>query len=137
MTYNGVPTEPDDQWRGMEAAVVNLSLNGACRPDRSTDCSKERSRGRSQSLVVKTGKNVLMPEVGTASEVALAVGDMGQDDMYIEGLSLRRGFASEFVAMLEVGTIYLVRFSTHRRFSSVELASFSDTVPNSDVSLVT
>ena len=60
-------------------------------------------------MVIKAGKNVLMPEVGTASEVALAVGNMGRDDMYIEGLSLRRGFASEFVAMLEVGTSLLFR----------------------------
>lgn len=99
MAYNGVPTESDENWRGVE--VANGSLNGAHRPDRSKDGSKNRSR--SQSLVLKAGKNVLMPEVGTASEVALAAGDMGRDDMYIEGLSLRRGFASEFVAMLEVG----------------------------------
>ena len=115
MAYNGVPIESDEDWRGMEGGVVSVSLNGMHRPD--------RLRGRSQSVILKAGKNVLMPEVGTASEVAMAVGDMGQDDMYIEGLSLRRGFASEFVAMLEVGClfVYVKRWaeclvpSAHRR----------------------
>lgn len=62
---------------------------------------------RSQSLVLKAGGNVLVPEVGTASDqVALASGYGGEaaaDDLYMEGISIRRGFASEFIELLEVG----------------------------------
>lgn len=50
---------------------------------------------------------MLVPEVGTASDqVALASGYGGEastDDLYMEGISIRRGFASEFIELLEVG----------------------------------
>lgn len=101
MAYNGVPTESDKDLQSLEGAVLSVSLKGTPPPD--------PNRKRSQSLVIKAGKNVLMPDVGTASEVAMAAGDMGRDDMYIEGISLRRGFASEFVAMLEVTVFGLPR----------------------------
>lgn len=61
---------------------------------------------RSKSLTnVKGAGNVLVPEVGTASyHVALASGsgEAAADDLYMEGISLRRGFAAEFIAHLEV-----------------------------------
>ena len=59
---------------------------------------------------MKAGDGVLVPEVGTASaQVALASGYGGEaamDDLYIEGLSIRRGFASEFIELLEVGGVW-------------------------------
>lgn len=70
------------------ATAVTLSLNDDGPPIKSP-------RVRSKSLIFKP--KMLVPEVGRASDVAT-----GFDDMYIEGTSLRRGFASEFVAMLEV-----------------------------------
>lgn len=64
---------------------------------------------RSKSLTVKLGDNVLVPEVGTASDqVALASGggEAAMDDLYMEGISIRRGFASEFMALLEVSRVH-------------------------------
>lgn len=51
---------------------------------------------------------LLVPEVGTASDqVALASGggEAATDDLYMEGISIRRGFASEFIALLEVRAV--------------------------------
>eukprot|EP00752_Nemacystus_decipiens_P005590 g5059.t1 len=84
---------------GEAGAVVTVGLNG-------TPSAKSSSpRVRSQSLTIKAGGNVLVPEVGTASDqVALASGYGGEaatDDLYMEGISIRRGFASEFIELLE------------------------------------
>ncbi len=67
-------------------------------------------RRRSKSLTMKVGHKMLVPEVGTASDqVALASGYGGEaraamatDDLYMEGINIRRGFASEFMEHLEV-----------------------------------
>ncbi|CAM9976758.1 unnamed protein product [Pylaiella littoralis] len=79
-------------------AVLSFSLKGA------SPKFHKSPRGRSKSLTVKLGDNVLVPEVGTASDqVALASGggEAAMDDLYMEGISIRRGFASEFMALLE------------------------------------
>lgn len=65
---------------------------------------------RSKSLTMKAANKValLVPEVGTASDhVALASGggEAAMDDLYMEGISIRRGFASEFIALLEVRAV--------------------------------
>jgi len=75
-------------------------------------------RRRSQSLTIKVGRKdkILVPEVGTASDqVALASGyggeakaGMAADDLYMEGISIRRGFASELAwhGMAWIGAIW-------------------------------
>lgn len=59
-------------------------------------------RGRSKSL--KHVTKILMPEVGTASELTASQGHPGTvaDDLYISEVTLRRNFAAEFLANLEV-----------------------------------
>lgn len=95
-------------------------------------------RCRSQSLTIKAGGNVnvLVPEVGTASDqVALASGYGGEaatDDLYMEGISIRRGFASEFIELLEVGGAARLRLRLRLRLSVASLLSVSQptvTVP--------
>ncbi|CAB1101522.1 unnamed protein product [Ectocarpus sp. CCAP 1310/34] len=83
---------------GETGAAVSLGLKETPSDQVSTP------RGRSKSLNVKGADNVLVPEVGTASyHVALASGsgEAAADDLYMEGISLRRGFAAEFISHLE------------------------------------
>lgn len=74
---------------------MNISLNGSP--------TTQLPRGRSQSLTVMASINDLGAEVGGTSGAGLAGGGAAVDDLYINDIPLRRGFASEFVAMLEVG----------------------------------
>eukprot|EP00903_Cladosiphon_okamuranus_P012701 g11875.t1 len=92
----------DESGRRGDVVTVELNLNGS--PSAKSK-SNSSPRGRSQSLTIKVGGNVLVPEVGTASDqVALASGYGGEaatDDLYMKGISIRRGFASEFIELLE------------------------------------
>lgn len=90
----GYQAIPDHNGADVDVRSIPVNFNG--RPGLASP------RGRSKSLNVKLGSNVLVPEVGTASDVVLASDGLARDDMYMEGISLRRNFASEFVAMLEV-----------------------------------
>lgn len=77
-----------------EPVVLSLLLDGSP--------ATKSPRERSQTFTM-TNK-VLDPEVGTASAV-MDDKDAARDDMYIEGATLRRGFASEFLDMLEVAFV--------------------------------
>lgn len=103
-TFKGRSVEDvDEHWQRREDVVLDVSLRGT--PDRQSPMI------RSNSLGTDIGNSVLVPETdGSVSEVAYAM-----DDMYIEGVSLRRSFASEFLAMLEVCILSVGRLSVERR----------------------
>lgn len=99
----GVPVEDEkeEHWQALLEAAAGpvTAVVGTLNGEASTP------RARSRSLNMKLGRKMLVPEVGTASDVALA-----RDDLYMESVSLRRGFASEFVAMLEVCSCFPVHY---------------------------